>query len=288
MRQGQKNKQKSADKDIVKTEPDRERKDDLIAFLPPVKERGKDFISSLPTETLHEILSYLILDHDPNRGPRYEASKNKNRPHVFLSLSVLSKHFCRNVESFCLHHLTQFKEIYHFQPPARLNTEPRRSARLAAKPKKVGPEQGRPRKSHAAWWVVRKHCEENEFPTTIHAMNVFDLRDHMLLKSRSPGPRANQIDLPSVPYGTVRVNLGCGRTTASCRLFNNDVLTIATKDKTGDKSEKQAYQQKIGEAHDSIQRKNWQDLCKLHPSYDYPCPIPNCEVCSGGAQYPDY
>ncbi|KAI7281891.1 hypothetical protein KC345_g3820 [Hortaea werneckii] len=47
MRQSQKNKQKdvvrtmqvpdrkSADKDVVKTEPDRKRKDDLIVFLPP-------------------------------------------------------------------------------------------------------------------------------------------------------------------------------------------------------------------------------------------------------------
>ncbi|RMY01403.1 hypothetical protein D0868_08513 [Hortaea werneckii] len=73
MRQSQKNKQKPTDKDVVKTEPDRKRKDDLIAFLPPVEEPGKDFISSLPTETFHEILSYLILDHDPDRGLKLEA-----------------------------------------------------------------------------------------------------------------------------------------------------------------------------------------------------------------------
>lgn len=138
MRQGQKNKQKSVDKDVVKTEPDRKRKDDLIAFLPPLEEPGRDFISSLPTETFHEILSYLILDHDPDRGLKLEALKRrgfKDRPHVLLSLSVLSKHFRANVESFCLHHLTQFKEIYGFQPAASMDAEHRRSARLAANPK---------------------------------------------------------------------------------------------------------------------------------------------------------
>lgn len=139
MPQNQKTKQKSADKDIVKTEPDRKRKDDLIAFLPPVEESSRDFISSLPTETFHEILSYLILDHDPDRGLKLEALKRrgfKDGPHVLLSLSVLSKHFRDNVESFCLHYLTQFKEICGFQPAVQLHSEYRHSTRLAAKPKK--------------------------------------------------------------------------------------------------------------------------------------------------------
>ncbi|KAI7161500.1 hypothetical protein KC349_g2738 [Hortaea werneckii] len=287
MRQSQKNKQNSADKDVVKTEPDRKRKDDLIAFLPPVEESGKDLISSLPTETFHEILSYLILDHDPDRGLKLEALKRrgfKDQPHVFLSLSVLSKHFRNNVESFCLHHLTQFKEIYGFQPAAQMDAEHRRSARLAAKPKKdsrifrvllVKHLQTRcihcnfycwTRATMATgvacclWDHAMKHCEEDEFPITVtisHAMNVFDLRDYMLLKSRSPGPRAKHLDLPSIPYGTVRVNLGC----------------------------------EIDEARGSIQKKNWQDLCKLHPTYDYHCPISNCEVCAYGdfgGRYPDY
>ncbi|RMY52168.1 hypothetical protein D0865_05944 [Hortaea werneckii] len=368
MRQSQKNKQKSADKDVVKTEPDRKRKDDLIASLPPVEESGKDLISSLPTETFHEILSYLILDHDPNRGLKLETLKRrgfKDQPHVFLSLSVLSKHFRNNVESFCLHHLTQFKEIYGFQPAAQMDAEHRRSARLAAKPKKdsrifrvllVKHLQTRcihcnfycwTRATMATgvacclWDHAMKHCEEDEFPTTVvssgesagrpvsadrlqtisHAMNVFDLRDYMLLKSRSPGPRAKHLDLPSIPYGTVRVNLGCGKTIASYRFFHHDVLKIARmvhgsnlldhlrgkrrqrhirlgirywiacQERTRDKSKKEAYQKKIDEARGSIQKKNWQDLCKLHPTYDYHCPISNCEVCAYGdfgGRYPDY
>ncbi|KAI6844336.1 hypothetical protein KC367_g6945 [Hortaea werneckii] len=102
MRQSQKNKQKPADKEVVKTEPDRKRKDDLIAFLPPLEEPGRDFISSLPIGTFHEILSYLILDHDPDRGLKREALKRrgfKDQPHVFLSLSVLSKHLRDNVST---------------------------------------------------------------------------------------------------------------------------------------------------------------------------------------------
>ncbi|KAI7537481.1 hypothetical protein KC331_g10899 [Hortaea werneckii] len=256
MRQSQKNKQKPTDKDVVKTEPDRKRKDDLIAFLPPVEEPGKDFISSLPTETFHEILSYLILDHDPDRGLELEALKRrgfKDQPHVFLSLSVLSKHFRDNVESFCLHHLTQFKEIYGFQPAAQMDAEHRRSARLAAKPKEDGRifrvllvkhlqmkciscnARCRTRATMATGVACCLHrwkeaCEEEAFPTIVslsRAMNAYDLRDYMLLKARSPDSRAEQMDLPSIPYGTLRIHMGFFATRVGYRFFLKDVLTIA-------------------------------------------------------------
>ncbi|KAI7356567.1 hypothetical protein KC354_g10386 [Hortaea werneckii] len=256
MRQSQKNKQKPTDKDVVKTEPDRKRKDDLIAFLPPVEEPGRDFISSLPTETFHEILSYLILDHDPDRGLKLEALKRrgfKDQPHVFLSLSVLSKHFRDNVESFCLHYLTQFKEICGFQPAVQLHSEHRHSTRLAAKPKKdsrifrvllVKHLQGkciscnvwcRTRATMATGvaccldrWM--EDCEEEAFPTIIslaEAMDAYDLRDHMLLKARSPGPSAEHMDLPTIPYGTFRIRVGIFATRVCYCFFLKDVLTIA-------------------------------------------------------------
>ncbi|RMZ11624.1 hypothetical protein D0860_03330 [Hortaea werneckii] len=256
MRQGQKNKQKSADKDIVKTEPDGKRKDDLIAFLPPVDQPGRDFISSLPTETFHEILSYLILDHDPDRGLKLEALKRrgfKDQPHVFLSLSVLSKHFRDNVESFCLHYLTQFKEICGFQPAVQLHSEHRHSTRFAAKPKKDSRicrvllvkhlqtkciscnVRCRTRATMATGvaccldrWT--DNCEEEAFPNIVslsQAMKAYDLRRYMLLKAHSPGPPAEHIDLPSIPYGTIRVRAGIFATRVYYRFFLKDVLTIA-------------------------------------------------------------
>ena len=36
------------------------------------------------------------------------------------------------------------------------------------------------------------------------ALRRFDLRDWMLLKTRKPGPRTKKIDLPTIPYTTVR------------------------------------------------------------------------------------
>ncbi|OTA38004.1 hypothetical protein BTJ68_02130 [Hortaea werneckii EXF-2000] len=256
MRQTPKNKQKSADKDVVKTEPDRKRKDDLIAFLPPLGEPGRDFISSLPTETFHEILSYLILDHDPDRGLKLEALKRrgfKDRPHVFLSLSVLSKHFRAHVESFCLHYLTQFKEICGFQPAVQLHSEHRHSTRFAAKPKKdarvfrvllVKHLQTkcincnlwcRTRATMATGVACcmgewKQDCEEEAFSIKIslaHAMGAYDLHDYMLLKGRSPDSRAEQTDLPSIPYGTVRMHLDCFTTEVDYHFFLKDVLTIA-------------------------------------------------------------
>ncbi|RMY23714.1 hypothetical protein D0867_01862 [Hortaea werneckii] len=256
MRQNQKNKQKSADNDVVKTEPDRKRKDDLIAFLPPVEESGKVFISSLPTETFHEILSFLILDHDPDRGLKLEALKRrgfKDQPHVFLSLSVLSKHFRDNVESFCLHYLTQFKEICGFQPAVQLHSEHRHSTRLAAKPKKdsrifrvllVKHLQRkcincnvwcRTRATMATGVACCLHrwkeaCEEEAFPSIVslsRAMDAYGLRDYMLLKARSLDSRAERMDLPSIPYGTVRIHMGFFATRVGYRFFLKDVLTIA-------------------------------------------------------------
>jgi hypothetical protein len=39
-------------------------------------------------------------------------------------------------------------------------------------------------------------------------MKRFDLRDYMLIKSRTPGPRAKFLDLPSIPYGSEHKPMG--------------------------------------------------------------------------------
>lgn len=58
-------------------------------------------------------------------------------------------------------------------------------------------------------------------------MKAYDLRRYMLLKARSPGPPAEHIDLPSIPYGTIRMRVGIFATRVYYRFFLKDVLTIA-------------------------------------------------------------
>lgn len=135
----QRKQQKAAEEGVVLTQPDLKLRDDLLAFLPPV-EPDKDFISKLPTETLHEIFSYLVLDHDAERGNKMNNPTKshgfKDQPHVFLSLAVLSQHFHANVESFCAHYITKYKDVIVLLSRARPKpaTEIRRSARLAENP----------------------------------------------------------------------------------------------------------------------------------------------------------
>lgn len=58
-------------------------------------------------------------------------------------------------------------------------------------------------------------------------MDAYDLRDHMLLKARSPGSPAEHTDLPSIPYGTIRIRVGTFATRVYYRFFLKDVLMIA-------------------------------------------------------------
>jgi hypothetical protein len=60
------------------------------------------------------------------------------------------------------------------------------------------------------------------------ALQEYDLRDYMLIKSRPPGPRAKHTDLPAIPYGTVRQGAGWGLgMCVSYRFFEKDVKKIA-------------------------------------------------------------
>jgi hypothetical protein len=131
---------KRPDENVIVTTTAKEYHDDLAAGFEIAVEEDKDFISGLPTEILHNILSYLILDHDPERGVKMNANptkayKFKEQPHVFLSLSTMTKHLCAVVESFCLHHLTVHGDFYQIDMTPQLDQELRRSARLAVKPK---------------------------------------------------------------------------------------------------------------------------------------------------------
>ncbi|KAK5132298.1 hypothetical protein LTR08_009206 [Meristemomyces frigidus] len=73
----------------------------------------------------HEVCSYLILDHDTDRGIKVAAQGNqfKDKSHVLLSLAAMSTRFHVLVESFSLRHLTKYDDHYEFYTNAELEEE---------------------------------------------------------------------------------------------------------------------------------------------------------------------
>lgn len=115
-------------------------KEDVNAFSAPVDGYGTDYISGMPSEILNSILSYLILDHDPERGVKKHKVESQFRafhelPHVLLSLSAMSHHFQDHIEVFARLHLTAHKDVYRFKTTAERDEEKkvRRSERLKEK-----------------------------------------------------------------------------------------------------------------------------------------------------------
>lgn len=115
-------------------------KEDHGAFDTPVVE-GKDYISQLPSELLESILSYCVLDHEPEAGAKAFAEGYNYRPrsHVLLSLAAMSGHFKAHVESFCQREMMKHKDDYRFQTNDELmasnrHRQVRRSSRLQSKP----------------------------------------------------------------------------------------------------------------------------------------------------------
>lgn len=177
------------DEDVIVTEPALRYKDDHLDKLEV--DATKDFISPLPTEILHTVFSYLILDHDPERGIKVEANPTKTyafkeQPHVLLSLATMSKHFRANIESFSCYHLTMHQDTYkYFKTTATIDKERRRSSRLAGKPRNdprvYRLELVKHLQAHCwecGWWCTRRatmangvaccrKCEDQVFPAVM-------------------------------------------------------------------------------------------------------------------------
>lgn len=112
-------------------------KDDSNAFNIPIED-DRDYVSQLPSELLNHVLSYCVLDHEPELAVRQrdEGDDFVQRPHVLLSLAAMSKHFKAHVETFCLTEMTKHKDVYNFSSNAENEASKpvRRSARLQEKP----------------------------------------------------------------------------------------------------------------------------------------------------------
>ncbi|KAK3112783.1 hypothetical protein LTR53_010580 [Teratosphaeriaceae sp. CCFEE 6253] len=241
---------KRGDPDIIVTEKAVRGKEDFSTFDTPVDEE-LDFISKLPSETLDQVLSYLVLDHDPERGVKARAHGTgyKHPPHVLLSLACMSRLFRAHVESFSRRELLRNKDDYRHVTQSEIDAKCRRSARLQAKPP-VDTRCYRAelvqhlqtyciecndltncRAQMASGVACHLSCEDAIFAATIQlteALREYDLRDCMLLKTRRPGPRSKHKDLPAITYGSYIAGLGYPLGVCiSYRFYVKDVEMIA-------------------------------------------------------------
>lgn len=142
-------------------------KDDLPNAFNVEVDPSQDFISKTPVEIIEHILSFLILDHDPERGVKMKEGNYKQRSHVLISMSAMSHLFYHATEGFAHRFLTINQEAlsvpsyFHYwrnnpellqrvtanmeeQDKAReeRNNRLRRSSRIASQPQEA------PRKVH--------------------------------------------------------------------------------------------------------------------------------------------
>jgi hypothetical protein len=75
-------------------------KDDLPNAFNGEVDPSQDFISKTPVEIIDHILSFLVLDHDPERGVKMKESSYKRRPHALISMSAMSHLFYHTTEGF--------------------------------------------------------------------------------------------------------------------------------------------------------------------------------------------
>ncbi|KAK4958451.1 hypothetical protein LTR10_004879 [Elasticomyces elasticus] len=226
------------------------------AFNTPVNP-DKDFISTMPPEVLDNILSYCVLDHDPELAAKMEKPPYIHRPHVLLSLAAMSTQLRDCVESFSLRQLTcdtartLFKTTAEREAAVPDCRKPkRRSTRIAARPQEEDRRVYRKEFLHYARfhcfkcdvWCYNTSVMHNSVgccPQCVHkdlqgtifltdALKEYDLRDYMLVPTRKPGPRAKHTNLPLIPYGTRKT--GNALSLGSCisyRFYRKDVERIA-------------------------------------------------------------
>ncbi|KAK5701552.1 hypothetical protein LTR97_004367 [Elasticomyces elasticus] len=225
------------------------------AFNTPVHP-DKDFISTMPPEVLDNILSYCVLDHDPELAVKKEKTSYIHHHHVLISLAAMSTQLRDCVESFSLRQLTcdtkrtLFKTTAEREAARSERWKPkRRSKRIAAKPQI---DTRVYRKEFLAYlqfhcykcntWTYNtavmcngvaccKSCERKDGADLIFltdALKQYDLRDYMLVPTRKPGPRAKHTNLPVIPYGTKKSGtaMGVGHC-VSYRFYRKDVRRIA-------------------------------------------------------------
>jgi hypothetical protein len=85
-------------------------KDDLPNAFNGEVDPSLDFISKAPVEIIDNILSFLVLDHDPERGVKMREGNSKSHCHVLISMSAMSQLFYHATEGFAHKFLTMNHE----------------------------------------------------------------------------------------------------------------------------------------------------------------------------------
>lgn len=111
-------------------------KDDLPNAFNGEVDPSKNYISKVPTEVIDNIISFLLLDHDPDRGLKVKERAWYARPHVLLSMAAMSRVFYHATEGLAkrmlLKHTELSPESLHGRP--KDGKELRRSERISNKP----------------------------------------------------------------------------------------------------------------------------------------------------------
>lgn len=116
-------------------------KDDLPNVFNGDIDPSKDYISKIPSEIVDEILSYLVLDHEPGLGVRHKEGNLQSRPHALISMSAMSRFFYQATEDFSHRYLTKYQGTLNYRFAEEIVESYveagiiRRSARLSNKPK---------------------------------------------------------------------------------------------------------------------------------------------------------
>jgi hypothetical protein len=84
-------------------------KDDLPNAFNGAVDPSKDLFSKAPNEVIDNILSYLVLDHEPDRGVKVKAGTYKPVPHVLISMAAMSRLLYHATEGFARRYRTKNK-----------------------------------------------------------------------------------------------------------------------------------------------------------------------------------
>nr|OQO27845.1 hypothetical protein B0A51_04814 [Rachicladosporium sp. CCFEE 5018] len=113
-------------------------KDDLPNAFNGDVDPDRDFISKMPAKILEEIVSYCLLDHEPERALHFKKNPGVPiRPHALLSLAAMSPSMYHAVEGFAARFTHMNRAQMHLREKP-IDKSCRRSARLASKPQLKG------------------------------------------------------------------------------------------------------------------------------------------------------
>jgi hypothetical protein len=171
-------------------------KDDLPNAFNGAVDPSKDFFSKAPNEVIDNVLSYLVLDNDPDRGVKVKAGTYKPMLHVLLSMATMSRLFYHATEGFARRYWIKHK-LGISDPARNWPHHPEEAlARINIREEKEREKERNRRRSVRIAEIPK--AETHEF---YRKKLVFELRTHCAICLKScwrPGKLANQVTVCEV------------------------------------------------------------------------------------------